>query len=77
MSVTHPLHVVLVPGADGRVFTEDRAHAQVGGGYIRSCREAEGRGKWAEPALSAVIENGRIRLCKMGASADAYLTPAA
>jgi hypothetical protein len=29
MSLTHPSHVILVPGADGRVFSEDsvRVHA--------------------------------------------------
>jgi hypothetical protein len=31
MSWHHPIHVLLVPGADGRVGTEDSAPAQAGG----------------------------------------------
>jgi TPP-dependent indolepyruvate ferredoxin oxidoreductase alpha subunit len=31
MSLTHPSHVILVPGADGRVFSEDIVHVHASG----------------------------------------------
>jgi hypothetical protein len=31
MSPTHPSHVILVPGADGRVFSEDSGYVHASG----------------------------------------------
>jgi hypothetical protein len=31
MSLTHPNHVILVPGADGLVFSEDSVHVHASG----------------------------------------------
>jgi hypothetical protein len=31
MSPTHPSHVILGPGADGRVFSEDSVHVHASG----------------------------------------------